>query len=127
MSTPGRSGSFRQSEDAYCLEDPQSPECVGIRRVLRGLERDGHVALRSEVVDFVGLHLLDDPDQVRRVRHVAEVELEAHVLLVRVVIQVIDPIRVEQRRASLDAMDFVSLLQQELCEISAVLPSDAGD
>ena len=37
------------------------------------------MALRGQVVDLVGLHLLDDADEVGRIRHVAVVQEEAHV------------------------------------------------
>ena len=37
------------------------------------------MALRSEIVDLVGLRLLQDSDQVRRIGEIAMVEEEAHV------------------------------------------------
>ena len=50
------------------------PERVGVGGVFRLLERHLHVALRGQVVDFVGLHLLHDVDQAARIRHVAVVQ-----------------------------------------------------
>jgi hypothetical protein len=54
------------------------------------------MALGAEVVDLIGLHLLDDPDQVGAVGEVAVVEGELWGLalltpLVRVLVEVIDP------------------------------------
>ena len=40
-----------QPQDTYGLQKAQSPQRVGVGRVLRGLERDLNVALRGEVVD----------------------------------------------------------------------------
>ena len=91
------------------------------------LEAHRHVALRAQVVDLVGLHLLDDADQVGRVGQVAVVQVEALVVDVRVLVEVVDAVGVEQRGAALDAVNLVALLEQELGEIGAVLAGDAGD
>jgi hypothetical protein len=85
------------------------------------------VALRGEVVDLVRPHLLDDADQVGGVGEVAVVQLERHLGLVRVAVQVVDAVGVEERRAALDAVHLVALVEQELGEIGAVLAGDAGD
>ena len=54
------------------------------------------MTLGTEVVDLIGLHLLDDPDQVGAVSEVAVVEGELWGLalltpLMRVLVEVIDP------------------------------------
>ena len=91
------------------------------------LERHRDVALRGEVVDLVGLHLLDDADQAARIGHVAVMQDEAAVRFVRVLVQVVDAVGVEQRRAALDAVDLVAFAEQKLGEVGAVLAGDAGD
>ena len=48
-------------------------------------------------------------------------------LLVRILIQMIDTIGIEQRRASFDTVNFVAFFEQELSQIRAVLSGDAGD
>ncbi len=116
-----------QPADPDRLEQAQRAERVGVGRVLGRLERDGDVALGGEVVDLVGAHLLDDPDQVRRVRHVAVVQDQPRAGLVRIRVQMVDPVRVEQRRPALDAVDLVALLEQKLGEIGAVLARDSRD
>jgi hypothetical protein len=83
--------------------------------------------LRGEVVDLVRLGLLDDVDQGGRVGHVPVVEDEAPFRIVRVLVQVIDAVGVEQARAALDAVDDVALGEQEFGEVGAVLAGDAGD
>ena len=120
-------GFLFQAQDADRLEDAQRAEGVGVGGVFGFLEGNGDVALRGEVVDLVGLHLLDDADQARRIGEVAVVQDEAAVLLVRILVQVVDAIGVEQRGAALDAVDFVALVQQEFGEVGAVLAGDAGD
>ncbi len=45
----------------------------------------------------------------------------------RIVIEVIDASGVDERRASLDAVDDVAFVEKEFGEIGPVLPRDAGD
>ena len=85
------------------------------------------VALRRQVVNLVRLHLLDDADQIGGVGQIAVVQDEVAVLHVRVLVEMVDAVGVEERGAALDAVDDVALLQQELGEIGAILAGDAGD
>ena len=116
-----------EPQDADRLKEAQRADAVGVGRVLGLLEADRHMALRREVVDLVGLHLLHDAREVRRIRQVTVVQDEVAVVDVRILVQVIDAIRVEGRGAALDAVDFVAFLQQEFRQIGAVLARDAGD
>jgi hypothetical protein len=52
---------------------------------------------------------------------------QAPVRVLRSLVQVIDPRSIEERRAALDAVDFVALGEQQLGEVGAVLAGDAGD
>jgi hypothetical protein len=85
------------------------------------------VALGAEVVDLVGLELVEELGQRRRVGQVPVVGEKADARLVRVVVEVIDPVGVEARGTADDAVDLVALLQQELGQVGAVLAGDAGD
>ena len=116
-----------EAENANGLQDAQRAERIGVRRVLGRLEGDCDMALRGEVVDLVGTNLLDHADQVRRVGQIAVVQLQAHIALVGIVVQVIDAICVEKRRAALDTVHLVTLPQQELGEVGAVLAGDSCD
>ena len=62
-----------------------------------------------------------------RIGHVAVVQDERAAALVRILVQVVDALGVEQRRAALDAVHHVALAEQELGEVGAVLAGDAGD
>jgi hypothetical protein len=53
------------------------------------------MVLRGEVVDLARLHLLDDSQQIRRVAHVTVIQLEVPIVDIGVLIQVIDPLRIE--------------------------------
>lgn len=85
------------------------------------------MALCRQVIDLVWLHLLDYPDEVGRIREVAVVKNKPSVRLMGVLVKVIDTIRVERGRPPFDAMDLVSLFEQELGQICPILASDSSD
>src|SRR6478735_9010279 len=85
------------------------------------------MTLRREVVYFVRLHHLHDAHETARVRHIPVMQNEPAFGHMRVLIQVVDPLRVEERRAALDPMHHIALLQQKFGQIGAVLPGNARD
>ena len=54
-------------------------------------------------------------------------EQETPVAFVRVLVEMINSICINKRSTTFDAMNFVAFVQQKLCQIGTVLPSDAGD
>ena len=83
------------------------------------------MALRGEIVEFVGPDLLDDVGQAGRVRHVAMMQHEPPGFACLAVEQMVDPRRVEQRGPPLDAVDDIALFEQKLRQVAAVLSGDA--
>ena len=79
------------------------------------------MALSTKVVDLVGLDLLNDADQVGAVRQVPVVQDQTRISLMRILIEVVDPARVEAAGPALDAMNDVPLLEKQLCQITAGL------
>ena len=69
-------GFFGEPQDPHRLQDPQRAQRIAVGGVLRALKAHRHMALGTEVVDLIGLHLLDDPDQVGAVGEVAVVECD---------------------------------------------------
>ena len=120
-------GLLFQAQDADGFQDAQGADAVGVGGVFRRLEGHGHVAHGGQVVDLVGLHLLDDAHQAGGIGQVAVVERELAVVDVRVLVQVVDAVGVEQAAAALDAVDLVALLQEQFCQIRAVLARHARD
>lgn len=45
----------------------------------------------------------------------------------RILVDMVDPLGVEQRGAALDAMHLVALLEQKLGQVRSVLPGNPGD
>jgi hypothetical protein len=62
----------------------QGAKTVGVGGIFRCLEAHLHVALRREVVDFIGLVLLDQAHQIGCVRQVAIVKKKVGLGLVRI-------------------------------------------
>jgi len=115
------------TEDANRFEQTECPKSVGVGRVLRRLERYLHVRLRSEVVNLVGLRLLGDVHQAAPVGHVAVVQDKAPRGDVWVLVEVVDALGVEQGRAALDPVNHVTLGEEKLRQVGAVLSGDTGD
>ena len=85
------------------------------------------MALRSEVVYLVGVHLIQQRGQRTPVRQVGIVEEEASAGLVKVPIDVVEPVGVQAGGAALQAVDLVTLGKEELREVGAVLAGATGD
>ncbi|MCY1531169.1 hypothetical protein D9M68_663870 [compost metagenome] len=120
-------GFLFEPEDADRFEQAQGAQAVDVGGVFGALEADGHMALCAQVVDLVGLGFLHDADQVGAVAEVAVVQVEAGVVHMRVLVDVVDALGVELAAAALDAVNDVALFEQQLGEVRAVLAGDAGD
>ena len=83
-------------QDADGFEQAQRADRIGIGGIFRRLEAHMHMALRRQIIDLVGLGLLNQADQVGGVGQVAIVQEQARLVLVRVEIEVIDARRVER-------------------------------
>lgn len=72
------------------------------------------MALCAQIVDFVGLNLLNDANQVGGVGKVTVVQNESTAFLVRVLVQMIDSVRIEEGCSTFEAVDFVFLILKEI-------------
>ena len=84
-----------QAEKADRFQQAQRAHAIHVGSVFWTFEADRHVGLRTQVVDLVGPNLLQDAGQVGRIRQITVVQLEMRILHVRILIKVIDPLRVE--------------------------------
>jgi hypothetical protein len=85
------------------------------------------VALRGKVIDPLLLNLLNNANDVRRVGKITVVKNQIAMLGVRILGQVVDAIRVEERCTALHTVHHVTALQQKVGEIGAVLTGNARD
>ena len=105
--------SFKHSENACSID-------VGSE--FRGVERDLHMALGREVIDFSRLDLAHNLHEAHGVAHVGVVQVE-----IRPAFEVGDAFTVVHRRAANDAVDFIALGEEKFRKVGAVLTGDACD
>jgi hypothetical protein len=85
-----------------------------------------HVTLRTQIVNLIWLHLLDDMEQVAGVGQVAIMQHKIALADVWVLVQVVDAVRVEEGAAPPDAVNLISFAQKEFREVGPILPCNAG-
>ncbi len=69
------------------------------------------MGLGTKVIDLVGLDLLDDVDEGRRVGQIAVVEDEVGRGIVGIFVDVIDTSGVEEGGSALDAIDLIAFVE----------------
>jgi hypothetical protein len=93
----------------------------------RSVPSPSALALSGEIVDFRRLHFLDDANEIGRIRHVTVVQEKPDAGTVRILVQMIDARGVEGGRTAFDAVHDVTLAEQQLSQIRAVLPGRSGN
>jgi hypothetical protein len=112
---------------AQRLEQAQRADGDDLGGVFRNVERDLDMALGAEVIDLVGVDAFQHAAQTAAIGQVAVMQRQLGAALVRVMVQVVDPVGIEQARPADDAVDLVAFAQQEFGQIRTVLPGDPGD
>ena len=88
------------------------------------LKAHAHKALRGQVVNLGGLHLLHQGDAGAQVGEVVFDQVQLGVLLDA---QLVDAPEIHRAGATVSAIDGVALVEQQLRQVGAVLAGDAGD
>jgi hypothetical protein len=83
--------------------------------------------LGGQVVDLVWLYLLENTDEIGGVGEIPIMKDHISVLLVRILIEVVDPIGIEKGRPALDAMDLVVFFQEQFSKVGPILSGDSRD
>jgi SAM-dependent methyltransferase len=109
------------------LEDAERAERRGLAGVLGQVEADLDVALAGEVVHLVGVGLVHEEREARGVGELRVVQVDAPGKRGVGVHELAEPRAGDGRRGPHHAVDAVALGQQQLSEVAAVLPGDAGD
>jgi hypothetical protein len=109
-----------QAQLAHGIEEAEHADPRHVGRVLGHVEGDLDVALRREVVHLVGPHLLERPHEAVLVHEVPVVQDQP-------VTDGVDAPGVERAAAPHEAMHLVPLFEEELGQITPVLPRDPGD
>src|SRR5262249_25706517 len=116
-----------QSRFANCFQDPDRADACNIRCVFRNVEADAHVALCTKMINLVRFQFVKKLYQIKRVAEVAVLDEHSEAIYVVISVEMINAGSVERARASNDPVDFVTFLQQQISQITSVLPGDAGD
>lgn len=85
------------------------------------------MALCRKIIDLVRLHLLHDADQIGGVGEVTVMQNQLAIILVRVLIEMIDTLGVEERRPAFDTVHRIAFPDEEVGEVSTILAGNAGD
>ena len=85
------------------------------------------MGLCTQVIYFVGTDFRQQAREVGGIGQIAVVQFEAHVVDVRILVDMVDTLGVELRGAAFDAVDFIAFFQQKFCQIRTVLACHAGD
>jgi hypothetical protein len=85
------------------------------------------VALRGKIVDFVGLNLSDDANQIGGIDHVTIVQDEFWRGLMRILVEVVDPFGVERGSPALQAVNLIPFRQKKFRQVRSVLSGNPGD
>ena len=78
------------------------------------------MGLSCQIIDLIRLNNADDPDQAGRVGQIAVVELD-------LVLDMVDAGSIGNGCPAGNAVNFIALLQQKLCQIGTILTGNTGD
>src|SRR5690606_5279562 len=109
-----KAGLLLEPQNTDGFQNTKRAQSIRVGGIFRLFKTDRDMGLGGEIVDLVRLYQLDDADQAGAIGQIAVVEHEARVLFVRILIEMIDAIRIEQGGAALDAVNLVTLVEQEL-------------
>mmetsp|Transcript_21097 Transcript_21097/g.50915 ORF Transcript_21097/g.50915 Transcript_21097/m.50915 type:complete len:248 (+) Transcript_21097:397-1140(+) len=104
-------GGLLKAAGADGIEHAQDTDAVAVSSVLGHVERNLNVRHGAQIVDFVGLDIGNDGDEVGGITQVAVVEEKLDSGLVAITVDVIDTARVEGGGTANDAMYRVALGQ----------------
>lgn len=109
------------------FQNADRPHSGHIGGVFGNIKTDPHMTLRPEVVDLVGLQLIEELGQIDRIREVAVVEEKPHPINVRILVKVIDAGRVEGAGPADNPVHLIALGDQQVGQVGTVLTGDSCD
>jgi len=112
---------------AQGFEDTRGADAGDIAGVFGNVETHTHMALCAEMVDLVGLEVVDELYEIHAISEVAVMEKKPGAVDVGVGVDVVDAGGVESARAADDPMDLVAFVKKKVGEVAAVLACDACD
>ena len=109
------------------IEQPNRPQPCHIPRELRNIKTHPHMTLGRQIINLVRLSLPQNLDHRTRIAQIPEMQKDLCPLLVSIPINRIEPLGIKARRATNNSMHLIPLLQQQLCQIRAILTRNTRD
>jgi len=85
------------------------------------------VALRAQVINFVGCRTFQQAVEIRGIRQVAVVQEEPLVMNLRIIEQMVNPPGVETARATDHAVDDIPFFKKLFSEVGTILSGNSCD
>lgn len=96
--------------------------------IIGDLEGNSDMRLSSEIVDLIGEDSVEPSTEGRGIGEIRIVKLHSSLVsVVRVDVDVIDPLGVEVGGTPNEAVHFVAFVEEEFSEVGTILAGDAGD
>ena len=90
------------------LEQSGRAQARDVGRVLRHVEADSDVALSAQVINLIRVEVVNQVDQLIAHREIAIVQVETHIGLVGILIDMVNPPSVECTGPADDSVDVVA-------------------
>ncbi len=85
------------------------------------------MALCAEIVDFIRLSFLNNANQIGGISQVTIVKFDARIIYMWILENMINSICIKARCTTLDAMNRIAFVQQELSQVRAILTGNTCD
>ena len=85
------------------------------------------MALGPQVIDLVGFDVMEEVRELPRDGQVPVMEVHPGLRVVEILVEVVDPVRIEGARPPDQAVHCIALAQQKLGQVGPVLAGDARD
>ena len=109
------------------LKEPDCSETRHVPGVLRHVKTHTDMALGAQVVNLIRPDLLEEVGKLSGNGEVAVVEVDPRLRVMEILVEVVDPFRVEGAGPADEAVDLIALAEQEFRQVGAVLAGDAGN
>ena len=85
------------------------------------------MTLGRQVVNLIRFYFLHDANEIAGITEVAVMQNKTPLTGVRILIEMVDAVGIEQRGSPFEAVHLIPFLEKEFRQICAVLPGNTGD
>jgi hypothetical protein len=99
---------------AHGLEQAERSTCDNVCGKLGNFEADLYMALRSQVVDFVRTNFVKESGERATIRQIGVMKKESGVGFMKILVNVVEALRVETRGTALEAVNLITFGKKKL-------------